>query len=257
MSAGGRAATTRNVHSAICTREYHAAMAGAFLDAIEPTTAAALLADSVQRNMPRHGWLFHEGDHPLDAFVIDTGLIKLFKTTLDGSQALVALRGPGEIVGELGTIDGRPRMLSAVAAVDSRVTVIRGDRLVGVIRDHPDFAITMLSNLAVLLRQTAVHILALASGDAHALVARRLLQLVDDPAYGAARSERGGSTVIDMPLSQQEVAAWAGVSLRSAAAALKQLRDDAIVSTSRLQLEVHDRNELARRAGSLIAFTSK
>lgn len=232
-------------------------MAGAFLDAIEPTTAAALLADSVQRTMPRNGWLFHEGDGPLDAYVIDTGLLKLFKTTVDGSQALLALRGPGEIVGELGAIDGQPRMLSAVAAVDSQVTIIRGDRLVGLIRDHPEFAMTILSNLTLLLRQTAVHILALASGDAHALVARRLLQLVDDPAYGAVRSERGGATVIDMPLSQQEVAAWAGVSLRSAAAALKQLRDDSIVSTSRLQLEVHDRDELERRAGSIFAFTTR
>jgi CRP/FNR family cyclic AMP-dependent transcriptional regulator len=232
-------------------------MAGAFLDAIEPTTAAELLAGSVQRTMRRNGWLFHEGDGPLDAFVIETGLLKLFKTTLDGSQALLALRGPGEIVGELGAIDGQPRMLSAVAAVDTQVIVIPGDRLVGLIRERPEFALTMVSNLTILLRQTAVHILALASGDALALVARRLLQLVDDPAYVAVRSERAGSTVIDMPLSQQEVAAWAGVSLRSAAAVLKQLRDDSIVSTSRLQLEVHDRDELERRAGSLVAFTSR
>ena len=232
-------------------------MAGAFLNAIEPTTAAALLADSVQRTMPRNGWLFHEGDGSLDAFVIDTGLLKLFKTTLDGSQALVALRGPGEIVGELGAMDGQPRLLSAVAAVESQVTVIPGARLVELIHDRPEFAMMMMSNLTHLLRQSAAHILALSSGDALALVARRLLQLVDDPAYGAVRSERAGTTVIDMPLSQQEVAAWAGVSLRSAAAVLKQLRDDAIVSTSRLQLEVHDRDELERRAGSLIAFISR
>jgi CRP/FNR family cyclic AMP-dependent transcriptional regulator len=236
--------------------QYHGAMAGAFLDAIEPTTAAALLADSVQRTLPRNRFLFHEGDGPLDAFVIDTGLLKLFKTSLDGSQALLALRGPGAIVGELGAIDGRPRMLSAVAAVDSQITVIPGDRLVGLIRDRPELAMTMLSNQSILLRQTAFHILALASADAVALVARRLLQLVDNPAYAAVRSERAGTTVIDMPLSQQEVAAWAGVSLRSAAAVLKQLRDDSIVSTSRLQLEVHDRDELERRAGSLVAFTS-
>jgi CRP/FNR family cyclic AMP-dependent transcriptional regulator len=232
-------------------------MAGAFLVAIEPTTAAELLAGSVQRTMRRNEWLFHEGDGPLDAFVIETGLLKLFKTTLDGSQALLALRGPGEIVGELGAIDGQPRMLSAVAAVDTQVIVIPGDRLVGLIRERPEFALTMVSNLTILLRQTAVHILALASGDALALVARRLLQLVDNPAYAAVRSERAGTTVIDMPLSQQEVAAWAGVSLRSAAAVLKQLRDDSIVSTSRLQLEVHDRDELERRAGSLVAFTSR
>lgn len=231
-------------------------MAGSFLDAMEPTAASALLADSVQRTMPRNGWLFHEGDDSPDAFVIDTGLLKLFKTTLAGSQALVALRGPGDIVGELGAMDGRPRLLSAVAAVETQVTVIPGDRLVDLIRDRPEFAMTMLSNLATLVRQSAVHILALVSADALALVARRLLQLVDDPAYGAVRSERGDTTVIDMPLSQQEVAAWAGVSLRSAASVLKQLRDDAIVSTSRLQLEVHDRDELERRAGPLLAFTS-
>ena len=223
---------------------------------MEPTTAAALLADSVHLTLPRNRWLFHEGDDSLDAFVIDTGLLKLFKTSLDGSQAMLALRGPGEIVGELGAIDCQPRMFSAVAAVDSHVTVIRGDRLVGLIRERSEFAMALLANLTIMLRQTASHILALASGDAPALIARRLLQLVDDPTYGAVRSQRADTTVIDMPLSQQEVAAWAGVSLRSATAVLKQLRDDSIVSTSRLQLEVHDRDELERRAGSLVTFTS-
>lgn len=231
-------------------------MAGSFLNAMEPTTAVALLTDSVQRPLPRNGWLFHEGDRSLDAFVIDTGLLKLFKTTVDGSQALVALRGPGEIVGELGAMDGQPRLLSAVAAVESQVTVLPGDRIINLLHGRPDFAAAMLSNLTIMVRQSAVHILALGSGDALALVARRLLQLVDDPTYGEVRSERAGTTVIDMPLSQQEVAAWAGVSLRSAASVLKQLRDDSIVSTSRLKLEVHDRDELERRAGSLVAFTS-
>lgn len=231
-------------------------MAAAFLNALEPATAAALFADSVQRTLPRNQWLFNEGDRSLDAFVIDTGLLKLFKTTLDGSQALVALRGPGEIVGDLGAMDGQPRLLSAIAAIDTQVTVVPGDRLVGLIHDRSEFAMAMLSNLTTMIRQSAVHILALASGDALALVARRLLQLADDPAYAAVRSERAGATVIDMPLSQQEVAAWAGVSLRSAATVLKQLRDDSIVSTSRLQLVVHDRDELERRAGPLLAFTS-
>ena len=231
-------------------------MAAAFLNALEPTTATALFADSVQRTLPRNQRLFNEGDGSGDAFVIDTGLLKLFKTTLDGSQALVALRGPGEIVGDLGAMDGQPRLLSAIAAIDTEVTVVPGDRLVGLIHDRPEFAMAMLSNLTTMIRQSAVHILALASGDALALVARRLLQLADDPAYGAVRSERAGTTVIDMPLSQQEVAAWAGVSLRSAATVLKQLRDDSIVSTSRLQLVVHDRDELERRAGPLLAFTS-
>lgn len=230
-------------------------MRGAFLDAIETTTAATLLADAMKRTVPRHGWLFHEGDHPGGAFLIDTGLLKLFKTTLDGSQALLALRGPGDIAGELGAIDGRPRAFSAIAAVDSQVIVIPRARMIALIRDTPDFAIALLSNLTLLLREAEFHVLALASGDASALVARRLLQLMDDPAYEALRLHRRGTTVIAMPLSQGEMASWAGVSLRSAAAVLKHLRDDSVVSTSRLHLEVHDRDELVRRAGSLVADT--
>ena len=115
-----------------------------------------------------------------------------------------------------------------------------------VIAQHPNFALSMLANLTGQLRRTTNHLLALAAADANELIARRLLQLATSPTFSPVRSELAGSTLISSPLSQHELADWAGVSHRSGAAVLHQLRDDGVISTSRLRLEIHDIQALRR-----------
>jgi CRP-like cAMP-binding protein len=65
--------------------------------------------------------------------------------------------------------------------------------------------------------------------------------------------DRGATIEIEMPMTQQELASWAGVSHRSATSVLQQLRVDGVISTSRHHLEVRDPRELAKRC---VATTS-
>ncbi len=215
-------------------------MAYQVLEAINSEAAAALLVNADRRVVSRNSRLFHEGDRSDDAYLVLSGLIKMVKTATDGSEAILAIRGAGDVVGELSAMDARPRLVTATAATESLVARIRRDRLVEVMHAHPDVTFTMLANLSAQLRSVAVQIFALRSGDATTLVARRLFLLASDPAFESRRSEDGGTIVIDMPGSQQELATWAGVSHRSAVAVLGLLPDDGIVTTNRVQLRVID-----------------
>ena len=59
--------------------------------------------------------------------------------------------------------------------------------------------------------------------------------------------------VVDMPVTQRELATWAGVSHRSAVGALARLRRERIIATSRLQMTVLDFEGLRSCAESLVA----
>jgi CRP/FNR family cyclic AMP-dependent transcriptional regulator len=229
-------------------------MAFSVLEAMNSGATEALLVSANRRVVSRNFRLFNEGDRSDDVYLILSGLIKMVKTAADGSEAILAIRGAGDVVGELSAMDERPRFVTATAATESVVARIRRDKLIEVMQAHPDVIFTMLANLTDQLRAVALQVLALRSGDAMALVARRLFLLASDPAFESRRSEDAGKILIDMPVSQQELAAWAGVSHRSAVAVLGLLRDDGIITTSRLQLRVVDLIGLQTCARATVAM---
>jgi CRP/FNR family cyclic AMP-dependent transcriptional regulator len=206
-----------------------------------------LLSERPRRRFETGSRLFHEGEPPIEAFFVFDGLVKLVKTAEDGTESLLEFRGPGAFVGERSVVDGLPRMTSGVAATHTSVAPIPRDQLMTCIRRDADLALTMLTTLAGRVRNAVEHVLDLRAGNAASLVATRLMQLVRDPTFDSIRTERDDTIEIDMPMTQAELASWAGISHRSAANVLQQFRDDSIISTSRFQLEIRDPTELSKR----------
>lgn len=232
-------------------------MAISVMDAIDPQTEKALLSETVLRVLPSHSWLFYEGDRTDDVFFVVSGLLKLMKTADDGGEAVLAIRGEGDVVGELSAVDARPRLVSAVTITETSVLPISRQRFVEVMNERPDLMLVLLANLSGQLRSVAIHALAVSSGNAKALVARRLHQLASDAAFQPVRTGSKDTVVVDMPVTQRELATWAGVSHRSAVAALGQLRRARIIATSRLQLTVLDLEALRCCAGSLVPVDAR
>ncbi|MGQ0585607.1 MAG: EAL domain-containing protein [Gammaproteobacteria bacterium] len=89
---------------------------------------ANLQSDKYRRTLKRGEALFKEGDHGDCAYVIETGQLEVFRTKR-GRRTLLALLGPGEIVGEMAVIDHGPRTASAVAKKGTRLRQITRDLL--------------------------------------------------------------------------------------------------------------------------------
>lgn len=215
--------------------------------ASDSETLTILLSERPRRRFETGSRLFHEGEPPVEAYFIDRGLVKLVKTAEDGTESLLEFRGPGAFVGERSVVDGLPRMTSGVAAVPTSVAPVPREQLVACIQRDPDLALTMLITFAGCVRGAVQHLLDLRVGNAVSLVATRLTQLARDPTFESIRVDRGGTIEIEMPMTQQELASWAGVSHRSATNVLQQLRDERLISTSRHHLEIRDPTELAKR----------
>ena len=64
-------------------------------------------------------YLFREGDTPTGAYLIEEGRVQVLIACADGEK-IIAVRGPGEIVGEMAIIDKGPRSAS-VKAIDNCV----------------------------------------------------------------------------------------------------------------------------------------
>ena len=214
-----------------------------FLAALTPADAAALTARAMARTFERGQALFHEGQLPDRVVLLRAGRVKVTSTTPNGREVVLGFRGPGELIGELGAIDAKPRSATVVAvdAVEA-LTIPPGDFL-AFLEEHASASLALVRVLSQRLRDADAKRIEFAALNTLGRVAHRLLELCErfgDPEDGAIR--------IALPLSQEELAGWTGSSLESVGRALQTMRALHWIATGRREIRVLDLDALRRAA---------
>jgi EAL domain-containing protein (putative c-di-GMP-specific phosphodiesterase class I) len=73
--------------------------------------------------LPSGGVLFREGDPPTTAFILEEGQVEI-RATQRGKPVVLAVLGPGAILGEMAVIDDAPRTATATALSDCRLIAL-------------------------------------------------------------------------------------------------------------------------------------
>lgn len=90
--------------------------------------------------------IFAEGDEGHEAYVVETGRVRIYKI-IDGAKVTLGELGPQGIFGEMALIDGEPRMAYAEAADDTVCLIIPKPALKAQINRTPDLVILVLETL--------------------------------------------------------------------------------------------------------------
>lgn len=214
-------------------------------ESLGPTTAAALAAAGTVRRFRAGAVLFHEGDPSEHVALITAGRVKIVAGGDNGAESVLAVRGPGDLVGELSAIDGRPRSATARALERVEAVLITGPALHQVLAEHPGAALALLRTVVGRLRDSDRRRVEFGSAGSLTRLARRLVALADE--YG--RPEADGSIRIGLPVTQEELAGWVGASRESVARAFAALRTAGILTTGRRTVTILDAEGLRRMAG--------
>ena len=145
--------------------------------------------------------IFITGDPGSSLCVIKSGRVKLALSSAEGREVILDILGPGDVFGELALFDGEPRSADAVAVEPTHLLLLERDAFLGVIRERPEVAITLMSVLGRRLRRDAQIVQDAAFLDVPARVARAILRLAETDGEGARRTP---------PLTQTDLAAVAG-----------------------------------------------
>lgn len=189
----------------------------------------ALLASGAVRRFAQGEVLMRQGEPVNYVFILVVGRVKVGRVDADGNDHLLAVRGVTDIVGELAVLGGGMRSATVTALVPSITYVLSAAAFLRIIREQHVEQILLRYLIA---RQRE-------SDDARAeLVGLNALQRVSRVMLRFA-SVAGGEQP-DLGLSQEELAAAAGLSRASVAAALATLRQRGLVATSRRSLVIRD-----------------
>jgi CRP/FNR family cyclic AMP-dependent transcriptional regulator len=217
---------------------------GSFLEALEATEAGWLHERGVARRFERGAALFHERQLSDRVMILLEGRVKIASASEDGREAVLAFRGPGEVLGELSAIDGQPRSASVIAVDPVRALVVPAGDFRHFLERTPRATLWLLTRVISRLREADRKRVEFGTSDTIGRVAARLVELAER--YGRP-SEHG--VRIDLPITQEELASWVGSSREGVNKALHTLRGLHWVETERRSLTVLDLEALRRRAG--------
>ena len=118
---------------------------------------------------------------------------------------ILAIRGPGDLLGEQSALDGLPRSATAIALDDvSALVLARGDFL-AFLGGHPLTGLVLLTMLSQRLREADLKRVGLSVQDTVARLAERIVELAER--FG---EDVDGTVEISLPMSQDDLASWSG-----------------------------------------------
>ncbi len=181
-----------------------------------------LISSGNIRKLPKGNMLFAHGDKVSSFYIIESGLIQLFRTNAEGQEKTIDILKSGQTIGESEIMDScSGHRVNAVAVEDSALIEFPAAWVKQSAKEHPNFALNLLSLISAQAHMAEIEAEHKASMSAAQLVAcfmQRLCVLYDFDPKG-----------FELPYSKTLIASRLGIELETFSRTLARLKDHGIV----------------------------
>lgn len=112
----------------------------------------ALRRMAVEKSVPRGSEIFRQGDAGDGVYVVKGGRVEISTNVTQNTRSVLSVLGPGEIFGEMGVLETKPRSASAIAAQDSVIYFLPRAPLLALVENSPVLALELLRHTSSRLR---------------------------------------------------------------------------------------------------------
>jgi CRP/FNR family transcriptional regulator, cyclic AMP receptor protein len=196
----------------------------------------------VRRTYRRNQYLWYQGDEGARLVVVASGLVKIVLGAENGDEVLLATLGPGETLGELALLDGAPRSASVIAVEPTTVLMLSRATVLGLLVHQPSVLDALLRSLGGLVRRLTEQTGDLVFLDLGGRLAKLLLRLAE------AHGEPTEPTVVDLGLSQSDLASMVGATRPAVNRALQSMATRGLITMDGHRIVLRDVPALRRRA---------
>jgi CRP/FNR family transcriptional regulator, cyclic AMP receptor protein len=204
---------------------------GTFLAQLAPELVAEMVALGVRRRFEAGQALMHEGDRGTHVELLLIGFVKV--TTTD---TLLAIRMPGDLLGETAVLTGAPRNATVTACGRVVSVVLARPAFEGFIRRRPEAMRLVTASVVGQLQFANRRRTDFGAFPAHIRLARVLVEIAE----GCGRPRPDGGVELGVTLSQPELATMIGIAQATVQKAMQELRAHGLIETGYRRLVVCD-----------------
>ncbi len=209
-----------------------------------------MIADLVvPQNFNRDETVVLEGDDSVQAlYLIASGSVQVYMTGADGRETILSFLERGDFFGEMSLIDGEPRSASVRTVTDAQLLIIHREPFLKLIRQSPEIAMGLLSELSKRLRKANRQIGSLSTMSVSGRVAGTLLNLMQERGVRIHTDNGKMVTVIHNRPTQQQLADMSGTTRETVSRICSLLvKANAIAMTGK-DIVIFDESALQERA---------
>ncbi len=190
------------------------------------------MADEIE--LPKHQVLFAAGDKSQAIYLIEKGRVRLSRSAGDGKSVILALFGPGDLIGEA-IWDKGLHDSTAETLEDSTFYEIGQEVFEELLRSSPDFAGRIIEILGARLKHAESRIEDLVFRQVPSRIARLLISLSES--YGKVTTN---GIRVDFRLTHQDIADLVGSSRVTVTQVLNRFRTSGWIEIEGKRVTIHD-----------------
>ena len=213
-----------------------------FFKGLDNELVNALSAIAHLTRMTKNQVLFMEGEDSDGFYAIQDGVLKVSHISQLGEERVIAILERGDIVGEMGLLDGGERSATVTAASEARLIFIRSSEFFALAESKPAIFRHMLTVMSRRLREETQAQTAQSFLNMEGRLAKVFSQLVQS--FGEERDD--GSILISHKITQNDLGSMARVARENVNRTLKDWKDEGWLSKEGRFYLISDRAQLDR-----------
>jgi len=198
---------------------------------------------------PKDSYIFFQGDPPDALYILWIGRVKLVRHTDHGRDVVMEVLGPGQLLGEMAVLDGRPYSTTAQTLEEVAVVAIPRNDFFSILERYPKVSMGVISELSRRLRLSSELVRSLAVDRVEQRIARTIVRLADLAATPYPGQEN--AILIDLPLTRQDIAEMTGTTVETAIRVMSRFRKRGMISSVRGRILITDHNALQHVANGV------
>jgi len=198
----------------------------AFWNALADPEREALAVAGVEEVFRAGSVLYRAGDDSSQVMIIDSGWVKVsVRDGNDAGEKILAVRGQGDVVGERAALTTQARSATVTALDEVAAMVVPADRFAEFLRGHPRAVEVLQCQVKERQEEDRARLF---PGE-RAGAERRLAWLLFDLAQRRGGYRHTAAAAFTLPMSQQELADWAGTTADAVGRFLRSWRERGII----------------------------
>ncbi len=199
----------------------------------------ALRSNSTHRDYEAGCIVFSPESHPHSLFLLEQGMVRIYRLSKDGGETTFGYVGPGEVFGELAAFGDFPRESFAVAVQASRVWKIPVVAFQTLLESKPGVVLEITRQIGQRLKRIESRVENLVFRDVRARVAHILLELAED--FG---KQDDGHRELLVEFTQAELATLVGSTRQTVNESLRSLEEAGLIARNGRRLVLVKPDEL-------------
>ena len=183
--------------------------------------------------------VFHEGNRGNGVYCVNSGILKLFKTGIDGKEQIIRFAKPGNLIGFRSILSNECACTTAKALEDLVLCFIPANIFVELVKKNHDFSLFLIKLSCKELGESNKFILDMAQKKIRERLAEVLLLLKDN--FGLNKHK-----ILQVSLTREEIANIVGTAKETIIRELSEFKKEKLIELAGRKIKLIDIKKLER-----------